>query len=190
MICGIDASTSCTGLCIFDKDDLIYYTKISPFKKHDKWEDNAIDITSQVIQILKNYDIEKIYMEDVPQYANKGSKGGLLLKPLIVLGGVHMIFYYALAVCNKYEIVFLDVDEWRQQLGFLLGNKRKREDMKQKAIDFVNETFDIGLYFKYGSTTKKNDDDIAESIAIVCSTIDKYKYKKPTVKIGRGRKVG
>ncbi len=189
MICGIDASTSCTGLCIFDEDELVYYTKVSPLSKHDKWEDNAIDITSQVLNILKDYKIDKIYMEDVPTYVKKGSKGGLLTKPLIVLGGVHMIFYYALTVCGKYDIIFLDVDEWRQNLGFLLGKERKREDMKQKAVDFVNDTFGLNMYFKRGSTSKKNDDDACEAIAIVCSTMEKYQYKKPIVQIGK-RKVG
>ena len=60
MICGIDASTSCTGLCIFDEDDLVYYTKISPLSKHDKWEDNAIDIAAQVVKILRNYEVKRL----------------------------------------------------------------------------------------------------------------------------------
>lgn len=189
MICGIDASTTCTGLSIFDGDDLVYYTKITPLSKHNTWEDNAIDIVEQVAQVLTNYEIEYIIMEDVPEYVRKGSRGGIIAKPVIVLGGVHMLFYYMLAYKYNHTIYFLNVDEWRQELGFLLGKERDRESMKQKAVDFVNKTFGLELYFVKGSKSKKNDDDLAEAIAIVCSTRDKYKYKKPTVKFGRSRKV-
>jgi hypothetical protein len=175
MICGIDASTSCTGLCIFDEDELVYYAKITPLSKHNNWEDNAIDIINQIVKILDKYSIDKIFMEDVPQYAKKGSRGGVMIKTPIILGGVHMLFYYKLYFEKGYNIVFLDVDEWRQSLGFLKGNQRDRESMKQKAVDFVNEKFNLNLYFVKGSKTKKNDDDIAESIAIVCSTRDKYR---------------
>ena len=189
MICGIDASTTCTGLCIFDGDDLIYYTKVTPLSKHELWEDNAIDILDQVVEILTKYKIDYIIMEDVPEYIRKGSKGGIIAKPTIVLGGVHLLFYYVLSFRNKYEICFLNVDEWRQKMGFLLGKERTREDMKQKAVDFVNNTFGLNLHFVIGSKSKLQDDDIAEAIAIVCSTREKYQYKKPTVQFGRSRKV-
>lgn len=190
MICGIDASTTCTGLSIFDGDDLVYYTKITPLSKHNTWEDNAIDIVEQVVQVLTNYEIEYIIMEDVPEYIRKGSKGGIIAKPTIVLGGVHALFYYILSYKYNYEICFLNVDEWRKELGFLLGKERDRESMKQKAVDFVNNTFGLNLHFVKGSKAKTQDDDVAEAIAIVCSTRDKYKYKKPTVRLGRSRKVG
>ena len=189
MICGIDASTTCTGLSIFDEDDLIYYTKVTPLSKHNTWEDNAIDIVEQVANIINKYNIEYIIMEDVPEYIRKGTRGKNIAKPTIVLGGVHMLFYYVLTYKYNHVIYFLNVDEWRQKLGFLLGNERDRESMKQKAIDFANNTFGLNLHFVKGSKSKLQDDDIAESIAIVCSTREKYQYKKPTVKIGRGRKV-
>ena len=83
IICGIDAISSCTGVFIFDELVPIYYNKFRPINKNGNWEDNVFDIINQIIPILSEYKVEKIYMVDVPEYVNKGSKGGLLLKPLI-----------------------------------------------------------------------------------------------------------
>ena len=82
-----------------------------------------------------------------------------------------MSFYYKLSKEQGYDIEFLDVDKWRQEMGFLKGKERKREDQKQKAIDYVNEKFGLDLYFVYNSKSKKQDDDIAEAICIAWSKI-------------------
>lgn len=168
--CGIDGSSSCTGVFIFDELKPIYYNKFRPKHKNASWEQNIYDIINQIVPILSEYKVEKIYMEDVPEYANKGSRGGLLLKPLIVLGGVHMAFYIKLVCELGYDIEFDDVYEWRGRLNFLKG-ERKREDQKEKAVNFINENFGLDLYFKKNSKTILNDDDIAEAGCIVWSHI-------------------
>ena len=89
-----------------------------------------------------------------------------------------MAFYYKLSKEQGYNIEFLDVDEWRQEMGFLKGKERKREDQKQKAVDFVNETFGLNLHFVKGSKSKKQDDDIAEAICIVWKNIRPKEDKK------------
>ena len=177
VVCGLDASSSMTGLAIFNDLQLVYYTKIPPISKDGTWEDHVFEIIEQIIPILKEYKVDKIYMEDVPQFVRKGNRGNIL-KPLIVLGGVHMAFYYKLSKEQGYNIEFLDVDEWRQEMGFLKGKERKREDQKQKAVDFVNETFGLNLHFVKGSKSKKQDDDIAEAICIVWKNIRPQEDKK------------
>ena len=177
VVCGLDASSSMTGLAIFNDLQLVYYTKIPPISKDGTWEDHVFEIIEQIIPILKEYKVDKIYMEDVPQFVRQGNRGNIL-KPLIVLGGVHMAFYYKLSKEQGYDIGFLGVDKWRQEMGFLKGKERNREDQKQKAVNYANEKFGLNLYFVYGSKSKKQDDDIAEAICIAWSKIKPIERKQ------------
>lgn len=168
--CGIDASSSCTGIGIFNNKKLIFYDKIRP-KKDKGFRENTCQIINDVIEILKKYKVEKVYMEDIPQYVKQGSRGKALTRTLCYLGCVQGIFYRIISYENNIPIEYVDVDKWRQEMGFLLGKERKRPQMKQKAIDYVNENFKLNLFFNQESHTIKNDDDIAEAICIVWSQI-------------------
>lgn len=168
--CGIDASSSCTGIGIFDNKKLIFYTKVRP-KKDKGFRENTCQIIDEVIDILKEYKVEQVYMEDIPQFVKQGSRGKALTKTLCCLGCVQGVFYRIISYENNIPIQYVDVDEWRKEMGFLLGKERKRPQMKQKAIDYVNDKFGLDLFFKQDSQTIKNDDDIAEAICIVWSQI-------------------
>ena len=168
--CGIDASSSCTGIAIFDDKTLVFYSKIRP-ENDLGFRNNACQIVDKILPVLDKYKVEKIIMEDVPEYANKGSRGKPLLRMLCTLGAVQGVFYLKIAYESGYNINYKDVWAWRMKLGFLLGNNRKREEMKQKAIDYANSKFGLDLFFKRDSKTMKNDDDIAEAICICWTDI-------------------
>lgn len=160
IVCGIDASSTCTGICFFQDGKLIFYDKFYPYERED-FRGHTCQIIGQVIEVVKKYSPDIIYMEDVPHYV-----GGRGVKPLIYLGCVQGIFYYELVYKLNYKIQFVDVYKWRQNLGFLAG-ERKRAEQKKKAIEFVNETFDLEL--KYKTSKGGTDDDIAEAICIAYS---------------------
>lgn len=153
--CGIDASSSCTGVCIFDNEELIYYEKFKPYKVID-FRHNTCEIVDQVADIINLYCPDVIYMEDVPTFVNK-QRGP---KPMVALGAVQGIFYQKLAYQYGYHIEYISVTSWRKKLDFLKGAK-KREEQKAKAVEFVNQ--------RYGLKLGKSDDDIAESICLVVS---------------------
>lgn len=155
IICGIDASSSCTGVCIFNDEELIYYNKFKPHTVVD-FRHNTCEIVDQVIEVINLYCPDVIYMEDVPVFVNK-QRG---TKPLVALGAVQGIFYQKLAYQYGYHIEYVSVVSWRKKLDFLKGAK-KREEQKAKAIEFVNQ--------RYGLKLAKSDDDIAESICLVVS---------------------
>ena len=164
IICGIDASSSCTGVFIFDELVPIYYNKFRPINKNGNWEDNVFDIINQIIPILSEYKVEKIYMEDVPLKARNP-------KVLVQLGAVQG-FFYGLVASFGIPIVFLNPSKWRSPMGLFDGTKEgtKRTEMKRKSIEKVNELFGLGLVWKSPSSVR-NQDDIADAVLVAYSQI-------------------
>lgn len=167
---GIDASSSCTGIAIFEDDRLTYYNKIRP-KKNIDFRSNSCQIIEQIIYILKDYDVDKIYMEDVPEFIRQGSRGKQIVKTLAILGAVQGIFYQKLCYELGYDINYVGVHEWRKKAGFLEGKERDRESQKQKAVDYANSKFGLNLHFEKGKKNLLQDDDIAEAIVIAHTSL-------------------
>ena len=91
IICGIDASTSCTGWSIFKDDKLITYGAIKPHG--EDWRGRVMDLTMALSEIFKIHRPNIIYMEDVPM-----KKGSLTIEKLGAVQGV------VLALCAAYKI--------------------------------------------------------------------------------------
>lgn len=161
---GIDGSTSSTGWAIFKNKELIDYGIIKP--KGGDWRSRLFNEGVYIDEIIKKYSPEKIYMEDVPL----DSKGGL--KTLVVLGGVQG-FFYGIASTNRVPIEFISPNTWRSNIGLYDGtnNGKKREFLKQKAIEKVNEIFGLSLCW-HGINSKKTEDDVAEAILICASMLN------------------
>lgn len=169
---GIDASSSCSGICLFEDKKLVDSTKV----KSDKgkgFRDASCQMIERVAPIILEYKPDIIYMEDVPTFARKGGRGGNVLQPLIALGAVQGIFYLELQHKLGYPIEFLDLTAWRRGLGFPVGGAKgsDRDSQKDRAVKFVNETFGLDLYYEFGHKSVKDDDDRAESIALCWSKI-------------------
>ena len=159
---GIDASTTCTGVSVFADNQLVYYGAIKP--QGDTWRERLTNEGPELKKIIKQYAPQKIYMEDVP----KETRGGV--NTLLILGAVQG---YILGVASSLgtPIEFIAPTSWRSKAGMFDGTKegKKREVLKQKAIQMANEKF--GLSLKWVSPSSKfNEDDIAESI-LICATM-------------------
>lgn len=169
---GIDASSSCSGLALFEDNKLIDSTKI----KSDRgmgFREASCQMIERVTPIILEYKPDIIYMEDVPTFTRQGGNGGNILQPLVALGAVQGIFYLELKYRLGCNIEFLDLTAWRQGLGFLNGSatERNRDHQKDKAVKFVNEMFGLDLYYQLGKKSVKDDDDQAEAIALCWSKI-------------------
>lgn len=170
--CGIDGSSSCSGLSLFEDKRLADSIKV----KSDKgigFREASCQMIERVIPIILDYKPDIIYMEDVPTFTRQGGNGGNILQPLIALGSVQGIFYLELQHKLGYPIEFLDLTAWRQGLGFLNGSatERNRDHQKDKAVKFANEMFGLDLYYELGRKSVKDDDDRAEAIALCWSKI-------------------
>jgi len=174
--CGIDASSSCTGICAFDDKKLIGYNKVKPNGKTIGFREKSCEMIERVIPVIEMYKPDIIYMEDVPEFARTGSMGKNILSPLISLGAVNGIFYLELVHKLGYNIEFLDLTAWRQGLGFPVGGAKgsNRDNQKDRAVKFANETFGLDLYYQLGKKSVKDDDDPAEAICLCWSKINGF----------------
>lgn len=144
--CGIDPSTTSTGIGIFDDMDLIFYACVSPKSKN--WEERLAQMAIEINKILTEWMPDMVYEEDVPLKDGKPT-----IKKLANVQGV----IRSLCALNGIEFNLLKVNEWRQNAGFYDGTKEgmEREAMKDKAKQEVEKLFGL-----------KVNDDIAEGILI------------------------
>ena len=163
VILGLDASSASTGFSIFDNKGLAAYGIIKP--DGNDWRERLVHQAPQLKEIIEKYHPTQIVMEDVPL----NGKGGL--KILVVLGAVQGMIL-GLASSYGIPIKFVTPNEWRSKVGLFTGNRddTKRDEMKKKSVEFVNQEF--GLKLKWISKSSKfNEDDISDSILIAYSQI-------------------
>lgn len=162
---GIDASSTCTGMAIFEDSNLIYYGASKP-PKDLNWRERIAVEGKEIEAIMKKYRPDRIYMEDVPLF-------GKQMQTLVLLGAVQG---YILSIATHYRIPihFLLPSQWRSDMGLFDGTKMgtKKDAMKEKAVVTANEKFGLNLKW-IKPKSKLNDDDIAESILIAYSQIAK-----------------
>ena len=160
---GIDASTSCTGVAVFDDKELIKYGAIKP--KGADWRERLANESITLAKILNKYKPEVLYIEDVPRKPGSNT--------LVKLGAVHGMI---LCLCAGYKLTptFLLPSDWRRDLGMYDGTREgtHRDVLKEKAVKMANEVFGLSLVWA-GTTSKKSDDDIAEAVLIAWSQIVK-----------------
>lgn len=163
VICGLDASTSCTGWSIFDDATLIAHGAIK--LKGDDWRDRVMELTMELSHTFKIYRPSILYMEDLPL-----KKGSLTIEKLGAVQGA------VLALCAAYKIkpCFLLPSKWRSNLNLFDGTKAglQRDVLKKKAIEMANEEFGLNLAW-VAPSSKKNQDDEAEGILVAYSQIKK-----------------
>lgn len=143
-IIGIDASTSRTGLSLFQNGKLIEY-KVVDLKKIKNADVRVPQMMVAIADILKEWDGDVLFVEDSWSAVNVE-----VTKMLSnVLGAIMYICERTGCGFNKFR-----PNEWRKVIGLPLG-KKKRNELKAEAIQYVKETYGLDLA-----------DDEAEAICI------------------------
>lgn len=167
---GIDASTTSTGVAVFEDTKLVYHTTIKPIG--EDWRDRLFHQGPTLTKIVEEYKPKIVYMEDVPLKASGG------LKTLVILGAVQG-FIYGIMAAHNIRVEFLAPTQWRSRLGMYDGTKegKTRDVLKEKAVALANTTFGLELKW-FGPKSKKTEDDVAEAICIAYSQIKPKKIGK------------
>lgn len=162
-ILGIDAATKKTGYGILDYETgkLVEYGLIKT--DSDDVRDRMKKIYNELIKIIKEHkNIKVVVVEDVPVNNHSNLKTG---KDLSILHGV------ILGVCFEQCLpcVVYAPSSWRSIVKTYDGTREgmKRQIQKLKAINTVNELYNLDFnYYDRDTKTRQSDDDKAEAILI------------------------
>ena len=151
IICGIDASTNCTGIAIFEDGKYITHTLIDLHKIKDSAE-RMPKMMHEICKCLSQYKIDKIIMEESILKTNVD-----VVKKLAYVAGA--IMFYALKHNIPFEFA-LPV-QWRKRIGLQQGKTVPRDVLKAEAIQAVKQEYNMSL-----------TDDESEAILIARSGFD------------------
>ncbi len=143
-IIGVDASTSRTGLSLFEDGKLVKYEVID--LTHIKHADVRIpQMMVGIADILQHWNGDCLFVEDSWSSANVE-----VTKMLSnVIGAMMYVCESTGCGFNKFR-----PSEWRKIVGLPMG-KKKRAELKAEAVQYVKETYGIDV-----------KDDEAEAICI------------------------
>ena len=148
----LDLSTKSTGYAISDdKGKLITYGLLTASSSNNI--SRIQKIQSGIIELVKQYNIEKLIAEDVHPEAYGYSDTARLLMWLqgsIVLGA-----YSVNNNINSKSIEFMQASEWRKNLGIKTGRGIKRENLKPLNIKYVKDMYGIDA-----------NDDVCDAICL------------------------
>lgn len=156
----LDCSTKSTGVAIFKDKELMGQSCITAlsndlYKRIHKMVDNILSLVEQL-------GINKIVMEEVIPDHSKNTNTFKALMYLQALIHIEMHDKHP-----EIEIELLYPSSWRSACGIEDGRSSKREQKKQKDIDFANRTYGLSL----------TNDDIADAICIGHAALHPKKEK-------------
>ncbi len=143
-IIGIDASTKCTGMSLFENGKLVEHVVIDLSKEKDS-EARMSLMMKRIGDILKRWDGHVLFIEDSWSAANVE----VTKKLSNILGAIMYVCVETGCGFNKFR-----PSEWRKVIGLPLG-KKKRAELKAEAIQYVKDTYKLDV-----------NDDEAEAICI------------------------
>ena len=162
MICGLDISTSITGVTILDKSGKIIHNEAWDLRKFKDFFRKAKFIRSQITILSSKYEeIEEVYIEQSLQSFRSGFSSAKTLSTLSRFNGVvSWLIYEHTGVVPEY----LSAASARKACGIKI---KRGEKAKQKVVEFLldKEPQFVVEYTKYGNF-KPECFDKADSIVI------------------------
>ena len=157
VVVGLDLSTTSTGFSVYQDGELINHGRFRSDKKNAF--DRIDEIYHMVGDLFKAYDIDVVFVEDVPLSSAMNKR---ICELLLLLQGT----IYSHCINNDCAFYQMEPSEWRRLAG-VKSEKPRREFQKKAAIELVNELHGLNFSWiddKYDKTT--GDSDEAEGILI------------------------
>ena len=157
VVVGLDLSTTSTGFSVYQDGELINHGRFRSDKQNAF--DRIDEIYHMVGDLFKAYDIDVVFVEDVPLSSAMNKR---ICELLLLLQGT----IYSHCINNDCAFYQMEPSEWRRLAG-VKPEKPRREFQKKAAIELVNELHGLNFSWiddKYDKTT--GDSDEAEGILI------------------------
>lgn len=151
-LCGIDSSTSCTGISLYIDGKYSDCTMLN----HKDCKEMDIRTSKMILSILEQLDI---YKPDIIVIEDDWNKNNVQTTKALseIIGAVH-----GYAISKKIDFIKMLPSRWRSLIGFEIG-KKKRPELKQMAINYINDKYNIDV-----------NDDVAESCCIAEALVCYY----------------
>ena len=136
----LDLSTKSTGYCIGnDQQQILKYGCITASSTNNLARIRKVQ--SEIIQLIKDYNIEKIVAEDVhPEEYGYAATSRLLLwlQGAVMLGAHEINKNY-----TSKSLELMQATEWRKKLGIKTGRGVRRESLKLADVKFIKDKYNI-----------------------------------------------
>ncbi len=158
IVCGLDISTSCIGICILNtKIDKEYFYSINP--KGKSWLEKSISIKPYLEKLFSEHKIDKVYIEENLQAFRPGLSSAKTLMALSRFNGI-----VSFIIMDSYDIEpeFLNVNSARKSLGIKIQRKSDKST-KEQVLDWVNTKVDYKWPTKILKSGKRKGEEVLES---------------------------
>ena len=155
IVCGLDISTSCIGICILDtKDNKQYFSSISP--KGKSWLEKSVSIKPHLKKLFSDYKIERVYIEENLQAFRPGLSSA---KTLMSLSRFNGIVSFIIMDTYGIEPEFLNVNSARKSLGIKIERKSPKST-KEQVFDWVNTQVKFSWPTKIMKSGKRKGEEV------------------------------
>ena len=133
IICGLDISTSCVGVCIKDTSkNEVYFEYFKP--RGDDWIDKSKSAQKYLHELALSYEIDTFYIEENLQAFRPGLSSA---KTLMGLARFNGIFSFLITDIYGIKPEFINVNSARKLLGIKIDRKSKKST-KEQVFDWVD----------------------------------------------------
>jgi len=132
MILALDISTSCTGWCVFDENDL-KGTGFIDLSKHKGLYEKAARVKTELLNLMVKYPYYKVVVEENLQAFRPGLSSAKTLMTLAQFNGV------VRWICHSdldSEVASINVNSARKTVGLKIDRKSKKKT-KEQVWDWV-----------------------------------------------------
>ena len=133
MILALDISTSCTGYCLFDENDLVDIGYIN-LSKHKGLYEKAAYVKDRIFRMSNDYNIDQIAVEENLQAFRPGLSSAKTLMTLAQFNGVVRWICYEIF---DIEPTAINVNSARKSIGLKIDRKNKEKNTKQQVLEWV-----------------------------------------------------
>jgi len=134
LLLALDISTSCTGYCLFNEDELIDIGHID-LSKHKGLYEKATHVKDRILILNHHYKIDRVVVEENLQAFRPGLSSAKTLMTLAQFNGV------VRWICHEHlfvEVVAINVNTARKSVGLKIDKKDKSKTTKEKVLDWVS----------------------------------------------------
>lgn len=167
-VMGLDVSTSCTGICILDKDKLLVYLIALDLSKCTSFIDKCSKLQQTFHDLNSQFNVSQIFIEQDLQSFRPGLSSAHTLNTLSRFNGAVSLMCF-----QEFNVrpVLLNVTNARSAVGIKINYKDKSKKTKEKVWDWVASQIQIDWPKKKTGSLRSSAFDMSDAYVIALAGI-------------------